>query len=179
MLSSSPVLSAYYIANNLGPESGHCDLTMLEASQADGQSHLLTKPRSIPQDDIPSSHANHHYMDRKRMVTEPMDPNQHSFESPLQNESPLHNDTNDINPSSLPPGLPPVIGHLSCYANRASTKFMPKLSGGNKPTALEHRFLTKNILKRDEADISLMDIQQVCLPSLYCISHELTSIVLG
>ncbi|KAG1839592.1 hypothetical protein C8R48DRAFT_679785 [Suillus tomentosus] len=107
MLSSSPVLSAYYIANNLGPDSGHCDLTMLEASQADGQSHLLTKPRSMPQDDITSSHANHHYMDRKRMVTEPMDPNQHLFEGPLQNESPLHNDTNDIDSSSLPPGLPP------------------------------------------------------------------------
>ncbi|KAG1895068.1 uncharacterized protein F5891DRAFT_984522 [Suillus fuscotomentosus] len=107
MLSSSPVLSAYYIANNLGPDSGHCDLMMLEASQADGQSHLLTKPRSMPQDNITSSHANHHYMDRKRMVTEPMDPNQHLFEGPLQNESPLHNDTNDIDSSSLPPGLPP------------------------------------------------------------------------
>jgi hypothetical protein len=57
--------------------------------------------------------------------------------------------------------LPPVIQHMSCYAKRASARFKPYLPGRHVPTAVEHRFMTKNVLKRHEADISLVDVQQV------------------
>ncbi|KAG2096314.1 uncharacterized protein F5147DRAFT_656629 [Suillus discolor] len=56
--------------------------------------------------------------------------------------------------------LPPVIYHMSCYAKCASSRFKPYQPGKHVPTALEHRFLAKNILKHNEADISLIDVQQ-------------------
>ncbi|KAG2120022.1 hypothetical protein DEU56DRAFT_928662 [Suillus clintonianus] len=56
--------------------------------------------------------------------------------------------------------LPPVIYHMSCYAKRASSRFKPYQPGRQVPTALEHRFMKKNILKRNEADLSLIDVQQ-------------------
>ncbi|KAG2087031.1 uncharacterized protein F5147DRAFT_781456 [Suillus discolor] len=66
-----------------------------------------------------------------------------------------------IDPSSTRVAcLPPVIYHMSCYAKRASSRFKPYQPGKHVPTALENCFLAKNILKRNEADISLIDVQQ-------------------
>ncbi|KAG2137473.1 hypothetical protein DEU56DRAFT_912680 [Suillus clintonianus] len=56
--------------------------------------------------------------------------------------------------------LPPVVYHMSYYAKRASSRFRPYQLGKQVPTALEHRFMMKNILKHNEADISLIDVQQ-------------------
>lgn len=59
--------------------------------------------------------------------------------------------------------LPPSSQHMEYYAKRAARRFRPYQSG--EPSALEHRFTTKNILKRNEADISLIDVSQVLSPS--------------
>ncbi|KAG1778270.1 hypothetical protein EV702DRAFT_1044593 [Suillus placidus] len=56
--------------------------------------------------------------------------------------------------------LPPAIQHMSCYAKHASSRFKPYQPGKHVPTALEHRFMTKNVLKHHEADMSLVDVQQ-------------------
>lgn len=59
------------------------------------------------------------------------------------------------------PRLPPVLQHMSCYARRSRPRFKPYQLGGNTPTALEQRFASKYILKRSEADMSLVDVQKV------------------
>jgi hypothetical protein len=80
-------------------------------------------------------------------------------------------DSNSKQQSSAPLGvtdpfsnaLPPSSQHFEFYAKRAARRFRPYQPG--EPSALEHRFTTKNILKRNEADISLIDVGQVLSPS--------------
>lgn len=66
-----------------------------------------------------------------------------------------------FNPNQQLRGLPPVTEHMSCYAKHASSRFKPYQPGKHTPSALEHRFMTKNVLKRHDADLSLVDIQKV------------------
>lgn len=70
------------------------------------------------------------------------------------------------------PRLPPVVHHMSCYAKRSRPRFRPYQLGGNTPTALEHRFTSKYLLKRSEADMSLVDVQKV-LNIIYTTDHAI------
>ncbi|KAG1900172.1 uncharacterized protein F5891DRAFT_980456 [Suillus fuscotomentosus] len=103
---------------------------------------VFTK-RSV-QDDTHHDSTKHPYDDHS-WVLEPTGFNKQSSEESLHGAAVLPT-------QSLPNGLPPVSQHLSLYAKRASRKFRPYQRGGHVPTALEHRFMMKNMLKRDEAD---------------------------
>lgn len=75
-------------------------------------------------------------------------------------KSPVYADSDSDDASQLG-DLPPVVNHMSCYAKRASSRFRPYQPGKRVPTALEHRFIAKSLLKQHEADLSLEDVQQV------------------
>jgi hypothetical protein len=106
------------------------------------------------QDDAPRHDTTNRPYNDRSWVMEPIDPNQQSSEDHFH-RAPV------CATESLLNGLPPVSQHLSFYAKRAGQKFKPYQPGGHVPTALEHCFVTKNILKRNEADISLIDVHQV------------------
>ncbi|KAG1853936.1 hypothetical protein DFJ58DRAFT_728070 [Suillus subalutaceus] len=56
--------------------------------------------------------------------------------------------------------LPPVTSHMSCHAKCAASRFKPYQLGGHVPTALEHHFTMKNLVKGNEADLSQIDVHQ-------------------
>jgi hypothetical protein len=149
-MSSSSVNPAYpEVSGNLG----HCE-TML-GSPTTSQSHLFAERPAQPQGGAPD--VKRPCNDHCSRIMEDIDPNQRYFETPSPNDAGIHS------VPSLPEGFPPVMQHLSLYASRAAPKFQPRQPGDDTPTALEHRFTMKNILKRNEADISLIDVHQVCL----------------
>ncbi|KAG1880228.1 hypothetical protein C8R48DRAFT_767032 [Suillus tomentosus] len=103
------------------------------------------------QNDVPCDDVTKHSYHDQSWSQYPTKSNRQSSEEYLHGTAP--NST-----QSLPNGLPPVSQHLSFYATCAGPKFKPYQPG--RPTALEHRFMTKNLLKRDEADISLIDVRK-------------------
>lgn len=149
-MTSSPVRSAY---PKVSGSPGHFE-TMLgspSTSQSQSSTERPALRQSQPEAAGVKRPCNYHCN-----IT--IDPNQPCFEIPSPNDAAaIHSN------SSLPEGFPPVMQHLSLYTSRAVPKFQPRLPGGDTPTALEHRFMTKNILKRNEADISLIDVHQVRL----------------
>jgi len=140
---STAVLNPVYCETGLGSPAG-----IFAKQSVQDDAPRVTKP--LP------SHCNN---DHSRIM-EPLNFNQQPF-----NESSL-DPLSCATQSPLPKGLPPVTRHMSCYARRAGPKFKPYQLGGKLPTALEHRFTTKNLLKRNEADLSLVDVHQVLSSSI-------------
>ncbi|KAG2049221.1 hypothetical protein BDR06DRAFT_1012327 [Suillus hirtellus] len=56
--------------------------------------------------------------------------------------------------------LPPITSHMSFYAKCAASRLKPYQLGGQVPTALEHCFTMKNILKGSDVDLSEIDVHQ-------------------
>jgi hypothetical protein len=73
--------------------------------------------------------------------------------------------------------LPSVIRNLPCYARRARTRFNPYQLGEHGPSALETRFVEKNLLKRNEADLNLADVQQV-LSTINITDHTILTFIM-
>ncbi|KAG1886907.1 uncharacterized protein F5891DRAFT_988610 [Suillus fuscotomentosus] len=87
-------------------------------------------------DDTPHVTKHPYYDNDHSRIMGPINPNQSSFEESCSGGQRCAT-------QSLPKGLP-----------------TPYQLGGHVPTALEHRFMTKNLLKRNEVDLSLVDVHQ-------------------
>lgn len=96
------------------------------------------------QNDTPRNKRPHH-----ERIMDPIHFNQQSPRTRICEESFIHTTR-----------LPSVIRNMPCYARRARTRFNP-YQEGHGPSALEIRFVEKNLLKRNEADLNLADVQQV------------------
>ncbi|KAG1890548.1 uncharacterized protein F5891DRAFT_1198122 [Suillus fuscotomentosus] len=87
-------------------------------------------------DDAPHVTKRPYYDNDHSRIMGPINPNQSSFEESCSGGQRCAT-------QSLPKGLPP-----------------PYQLGGHVPTALEHRVMTKNLLKCNEVDLSLVDVHQ-------------------